>query len=107
MCAGCGAPSVARTILRALKPEDHAVIAGATGCMEVSTFIYPYTSWTDTPLTATDVPAKVTGYWGAGRLNKGDMHWEFSNSSEDTNYDVISGLKNALQNYKSTLVGWF
>ena len=47
MCAGCGAPSVARTILRALKPEDHAVIAGATGCMEVSTFIYPYTSWTD------------------------------------------------------------
>lgn len=47
MCAGCGAPSVARTILRALKPEDHAVISGATGCMEVSTFIYPYTSWTD------------------------------------------------------------
>lgn len=67
-----------------------------------SSLIYTYT-----PLTATDVPAKVTGYWGAGRLNKGDMHWEFSNSSEDTNYDVISGLKNALQNYKSTLVGWF
>ena len=47
MCAGCGAPATARMILRALKPEDHAVIAGATGCMEVSTFIYPYTSWTD------------------------------------------------------------
>ena len=47
MCAGCGAPAVARTILRAIKPEDHAVISGATGCMEVSTFIYPYTSWTD------------------------------------------------------------
>ena len=37
-----------------------------------SSLIYTYT-----PLTATDVPAKVTGYWGAGRLNKGDMHWEF------------------------------
>ena len=47
MCAGCGAPPVARHILRALKPEDHAVIANATGCMEVSTFIYPYTAWTD------------------------------------------------------------
>ena len=47
MCAGCGAPPVARMILRALKPEDHAVISNATGCMEVSTFIYPYTSWTD------------------------------------------------------------
>lgn len=47
MCAGCGAPPVTRMILRAVKPEDHAVIAGATGCMEVSTFTYPYTSWTD------------------------------------------------------------
>ena len=47
MCAGCGAPATARMILRALHPEDHAVIAGATGCMEVSTFMYPYTSWTD------------------------------------------------------------
>jgi len=47
MCAGCGAPVVARHILRALKEDDNAVISSATGCMEVSTFIYPYTSWTD------------------------------------------------------------
>lgn len=47
MCAGCGAPPVTRMILRALKPEDHAVITSATGCLEVSTFIYPYTAWTD------------------------------------------------------------
>ena len=47
MCAGCGAPVVARMILRALKEDDFAVISNATGCMEVSTFIYPYTSWTD------------------------------------------------------------
>ena len=47
MCAGCGAPPVARMIMRALKPEDHAVVSVATGCMEVSTFIYPYTAWTD------------------------------------------------------------
>ena len=47
MCAGCGAPPAARMVMRALKPEDHAVVAGATGCMEVSTFIYPYTAWTD------------------------------------------------------------
>ncbi len=47
MCAGCGAPVVVRQILRAMKPEDHAVIGAATGCLEVSTFIYPYTSWND------------------------------------------------------------
>lgn len=47
MCAGCGAPSVARMVLRAIKDGDEAVISCATGCMEVSTFIYPYTAWTD------------------------------------------------------------
>lgn len=47
MCAGCGGTIVARTVLRALKPEDKAVIGNATGCMEVSTFMYPYTAWED------------------------------------------------------------
>ena len=47
MCAGCGAPAVARMILRAVKPDDHVVVSNATGCMEVSTFLYPYTAWTD------------------------------------------------------------
>jgi len=47
MCAGCGAPVVVRQILRALKVEDHAVIGCATGCLEVCSFMYPYTSWND------------------------------------------------------------
>jgi pyruvate ferredoxin oxidoreductase beta subunit len=47
MCAGCGAPVVVRQILRALDEKDHAVIGSATGCLEVCSFIYPYTSWKD------------------------------------------------------------
>jgi len=47
MCAGCGAPVVVRQILKALKEEDHAVIGAATGCLEVSSFLYPYTAWKD------------------------------------------------------------
>lgn len=47
MCAGCGAPPVARMVMRALKENDHAVVANATGCMEVSSCMYPYTAWTD------------------------------------------------------------
>ena len=47
MCAGCGTPVIVRQVLRALKTEDHAVVSCATGCLEVSTFIYPYTSWQD------------------------------------------------------------
>lgn len=47
MCAGCGAPVVVRNILKAIKPEDHAVIGSATGCLEVTTFMYPFTAWKD------------------------------------------------------------
>ena len=47
LCAGCGAGVAARGVLRALKVEDKAVIANATGCLEVSTFMYPYTAWKD------------------------------------------------------------
>jgi thiamine pyrophosphate enzyme-like TPP-binding len=47
MCSGCGAPPVTRMILRAVKPEDHVVVSNATGCLEVSSFIYPYTSFKD------------------------------------------------------------
>jgi pyruvate ferredoxin oxidoreductase beta subunit len=47
MCAGCGAPIAVRGVLRAIKPEDKAVICSATCCLEVSTCMYPYTSWKD------------------------------------------------------------
>lgn len=47
MCAGCGAPVAVRGVLRAMNPEDEAVIGCATSCLEVSTFMYPYTSWKD------------------------------------------------------------
>ncbi|MEA4893256.1 MAG: thiamine pyrophosphate-dependent enzyme [Peptococcaceae bacterium] len=47
MCAGCGAPIAVRGVLRALKPEDKAVVCSATCCLEVSTCMYPYTSWKD------------------------------------------------------------
>ena len=47
LCAGCGAGIVCRGITRALDEGDRAVICNATGCLEVSSFLYPYTSWTD------------------------------------------------------------
>lgn len=47
LCAGCGASVTVRSVLRALKPEDKAVIGAATGCLEVSSFLYPYTAWKD------------------------------------------------------------
>lgn len=47
MCAGCGGTIAVRNVLRGLHEEDKAVIANATGCLEVSTYMYPYTAWED------------------------------------------------------------
>lgn len=47
MCAGCGAPMVVKWVMKAIKPEHKAVVCNATGCLEVSTTLYPYSAWTD------------------------------------------------------------
>lgn len=54
-----------------------------------------------------DVKAIVKGSYGAGRMQHGDFKWSFKNAAQDENYGVITELKTALQNYKSTLVGFF
>lgn len=47
LCAGCGAGVTLRAVMRAVDPGDKAVVTNATGCVEVSTFMYPYTAWND------------------------------------------------------------
>ena len=60
-------------------------------------------------VAAVDVPALVTGYYGAGRLNHGDFTYSFKdnvgNDNTDSAYD--STLGGLLDNYKTTLVGIF
>lgn len=47
MCAGCGGTVTVRAVLRALRPGDRAVVGNATGCLEVSSFMYPFTAYED------------------------------------------------------------
>ena len=47
LCAGCGAGVTVRAVLRALKPEDKAVVTNATSCLEVSSYMYPHTAYTE------------------------------------------------------------
>ena len=76
LCAGCGATPVVRTILRALKPEDHAVISCATSCLEVSSFLYPYTAWKDSFIHSAfeNVAATISGAEATykAKLRKGE-----------------------------------
>ncbi|MBW2991173.1 hypothetical protein KY348_05730 [Candidatus Woesearchaeota archaeon] len=43
LCPGCGLSIIARAVMRGTK--DPIVASNATGCLEVSTTIYPYTAW--------------------------------------------------------------
>ena len=60
MCAGCGAPIAVRNVMRALHDGDRAVVANATGCLEVSSFMYPYTAWEDSYIHNTFQNAAAT-----------------------------------------------
>ena len=45
LCAGCGASIAVRQVLHAVPKDTFVVTSSPTGCLEVSTTIYPYTSW--------------------------------------------------------------
>lgn len=42
-CAGCGIPAIVRTILG--ESPNQVVVANATGCLEVTSTLYPYSAW--------------------------------------------------------------
>jgi len=54
------------------------------------------------PDSAKNVPDKVMKY--AGRILGGDFKWAFTNSTDDTSYDVNAALKTALTSYTTSLV---
>lgn len=84
-------------------PSSYVTLKGSTTYDNFDTdssLMYSYT-----PDDAADVPSVVTGYWGAGRLNKGDFSWTFT-SSDDTDYGVNKELKAAINSYTSQLSEW-
>ena len=107
MCAGCAAPIVGRTVLRALKNEDLAVISCATGCMEVSTFIYPYSSWTDSFIhtafecAAANLAGAEAAYKAMKRTGKlpNDEHTKFiAFGGDGGTYDIgLQSLSGAME----------
>ena len=76
LCAGCGASIAVRQVLLGAG-EEPVVVGCATGCLEVSTTIYPYSSW-KTPFihnafensaaTVSGVEAAFQGLKRAGKI---------------------------------------
>ena len=88
-------------------PSSEVTKVGGTSYNNFDTnpsLIYAYT-----PDAADDVPAIVTGFYGAGRLNHGDFSYTFrdnvGNDDADSEYDTALGA--LLDNYTSALIGIF
>ncbi len=85
-------------------PASVVTVKGGVAYSNFDTDSSMYVSAPDDPL---DVPAIVTGAYGAGRCQHGDFTWTFDNATQDTNQSVITALKTALEQYHSSLVGYF
>ncbi len=105
MCAGCGAPVAVRAILRALEPEDQVVCGAATGCLEVSTFLYPFTAWKDSFIHSAfeNVGATISGaeaaYAAWNRKGKTTGNYKFiAFGGDGGTYDIgIQSLSGAME----------
>ncbi|MBQ9321152.1 MAG: pyruvate ferredoxin oxidoreductase [Eubacterium sp.] len=107
MCAGCGATIAVRAVLRALKEEDHAVIGNATGCLEVSSYMYPFTAWEDSYIhnAFENAGATLSGVETAyrvlkkkGRLGEEDTYKFITFGGDGGTYDIgFQSLSGAME----------
>ena len=105
LCAGCGAGVAVRGVLRALDEEDRSVCGVATSCLEVSSFLYPYTSWKDSYIHCAfeNVAATVSGaeasYQALKRRGKVKDSYKFiAFAGDGGTYDIgIQSLSGALE----------
>lgn len=59
----------------------------------------PSLMYSYTPDATAAVPSRVTGYYGAGRLNHGSLQFKFDNAVEDTNDAPIPALETLIDSY--------
>ncbi len=103
LCAGCAAGTVARMVLSA--SENPAVVGCATGCLEVSTTIYPYTAWEDSFIhnAFENVAATISGVEAAYQVfkRKGKMEEDYdfiAFGGDGGTYDIgLQSLSGALE----------
>lgn len=82
-------------------PSTVIALKGSTGYSNFDTAedFYKYTAD-----AANDVPANVTGTYGAGRCQQGDLKFTFDNGKDDASSEINTDLETVLKNYKSGFV---
>jgi pyruvate ferredoxin oxidoreductase beta subunit len=106
LCAGCGASITVRQVM--LAAGDVPVVTGcATGCLEVSTTIYPYTSWTgsfvhnafaNSAATVSGVEAAFKGLQRAGKIPADKKMKFLAFGGDGGTYDIgLQSLSGAME----------
>jgi pyruvate ferredoxin oxidoreductase beta subunit len=103
VCAGCTAPIVVRMVLNAI--EEPVIVSNATGCLEVSTALYPYTAWRvpwihtafeNAAATMSGVEAMYTSLKRQGKIDKDIKFVTFG--GDGGTYDIgLQSLSGALE----------
>lgn len=79
-----------------------STITSKKGGFLYSNFDTDTTMYSYNAQSAEDAKTTVEKY--AGRINNGDLQYDFNDSTEDINYEIVSELKSMVVNYKTTLV---
>jgi pyruvate ferredoxin oxidoreductase beta subunit len=103
MCGGCAAPIIVKTILAAT--DKPIVASNATGCLEVASTIYPFSSWDipwihsafeNAPPTTSGVLAAYNAMKRKGRIKEEMKFIAFG--GDGSSYDIgIQSLSGALE----------
>ena len=104
LCAGCAASIIVRQILAAI--DEPVVITTATGCLEVSTSIYPYTAWRvpwihnafeNAASTCSGIEAAYRALVKQGKMEEKDVKF-IAFAGDGGTYDIgIQALSGALE----------
>lgn len=78
-------------------------VKSVTGGWAYSNFDTSDSMYVSVPTPVDQVVDNVKAY--SGRLDGGDLAWQFDNSVDDKNHDVNISLKQAITGYESSLVG--
>ena len=102
-CAGCGQATAVRLVMETVGPQ--CIVANATGCLEVSTSIYPFSSWNASWLHSAfeNAAATISGveaaYRALRRTGKLDQEFRFvAFGGDGGTFDIgLQSLSGALE----------
>ncbi len=85
-CAGCAFPTIVRTVMAA--SENPLVVSNATGCLEVTSTVYPRSAWDTNYIHSAfeNAPATLAGVEAAHRFLK-----KQNRAQKDYNFLAIAG----------------